>query len=269
MIRRVLGPREGKKRMVFVTGNTHRSDDIARFLPEAWPAGQSLGHCDYLIVCGDFGGVWTPGKRDERILGWWDMQPWTTLFLDGNHENHDALDAMPVTERWGGRIHAIPGHDHLVHLMRGEVYDLPVAPYETASVLVMGGARSTDRTYRTEGVNWWKREMPSEEEYDRCTANLDTLGWKVDFVLTHDLPADLRMAVLDWRSYADVLSRVDRLANYLQWLYERLDRERLRMWYAGHYHVDEMVNDKVRVLFRDIVPLGEASGNGKGNQDEP
>lgn len=152
----------------------------------------------------------------------------------------------------------MPGHEHIVHLMRGEVYDLPASVGQTVCTLVMGGARSRDRKYRAEGIDWWEREMPSEEEYDRCTASLERVGWKVDYVLTHELPADLRMSVLDWRSYAELSSQADRLVSFLQWVYERIDHNALRMWYAGHYHVDAAATDKVRVLYQDVVPMDSA-----------
>lgn len=241
--------------MIYVTGDTHGALHRDKLDAASWPEGQALTRDDYVVVCGDFGGVFGPEKRDERILGWWEAQPWTTLFCDGNHENHDALDALPEEERFGGRVHVVPGHPHVIHLMRGYVYDLPFGHGKTASALVMGGARSTDRAWRTEGLDWWERETPSEEEYDRCTAGLEARGWRVDYVLSHELPADLRMRALDWRSYAGLASGADPLANYLQWVYDTLDRDALRSWFAGHYHVDKPVDDKVRVLFQDVVAL--------------
>ena len=246
--------------MIYVTGDTHGRLHREKLDATEWPEGQTLTHDDYVVVCGDFGGVFGPAERDEEILGWWESQPWTTLFVDGNHENHDALDAMSAEERFGAPVHVIPGHPHVIHLMRGHVYDLPVNATETVSVLAMGGARSTDRAWRVEGESWWAREMPSDEEYDRCTASLEKRSWRVDYVLTHELPADLRMHALDWRSYAELASGADPLSNYLQWVYDTLDSKALRMWYAGHYHVDKAVGEMVRVLFNDVVALDHASG---------
>ena len=248
--------------MIYVTGDTHGSRDLGKLDAARWPVGQTLTRDDYVVVCGDFGGVFGPAERDERILAWWESRPWTTLFVDGNHEGHDALDALPTDTLFGAPVHVIPGHPHVIHLMRGNVYELPVDDARTASVLAMGGARSTDREWRVEGVSWWAREMPSDEEYDRCTGNLEARGWRVDYVLTHELPADLRMHALDWRSYAELASGADPLSNFLQWVYDTIDRAALRMWYAGHYHVDETVGEKVRVLFDDVVPLGRTSGEG-------
>ncbi|MBR3315298.1 MAG: metallophosphoesterase [Atopobiaceae bacterium] len=244
--------------MIYVTGDTHRARDIAKLRARSWTEGRALTRDDYVVVCGDFGAIW--GERDlddggGALLRWWESRPWTTLFVDGNHENHDLIDRLRVEERFGTPVHVAPGCPHVIHLMRGCVYDLPLSGSGTARCLAMGGARSTDRMWRVEGESWWAREMPSDEEYDRCTASLEAVGWKVDYVLTHELPADLRIGALDWRSYAELANSADPLSNYLQWVYDTLDKDALRMWYAGHYHVDREVGDKCRVLFNDVVPL--------------
>ncbi len=245
--------------MIYVTGDTHRTKDIAKLRARSWPAGQTLTRDDLVVVCGDFGALWS--ERDlagggGALLRWWESQPWTTLFVDGNHENHDLIDALPTQKRFGAPAHVVPGCSHVVHLMRGYVYDLPLSGNKTARCLAMGGARSTDRAWRVEGESWWAREMPSDEEYDRCTASLEAADWKVDYVLTHELPANLRMGAREWTSYAEFAGDVDPLSNYLQWVYDTLDHDVLRMWYAGHYHVDRMVAKKCRVLYNDIVRLG-------------
>ena len=35
-------------------------------------------------------------RYEKYWLDWLDKKPFTTLFIDGNHENHDRLDAMEV-----------------------------------------------------------------------------------------------------------------------------------------------------------------------------
>ena len=45
---------------------------------------------DYVIICGDFGGVWNKeveNKEEKHLLDWLEEKPFTTLFVDGNHEN--------------------------------------------------------------------------------------------------------------------------------------------------------------------------------------
>ena len=245
--------------MIYVTGDTHGEIDIAKLWPENWPQGQQLSRDDCLVICGDFGAIWSGGQRDDDLLGWYEGQPWTTLFVDGNHENFDRIGQFPITERFGGHVQVVPGYDHVIHLMRGEVYDLPMGEGDTVCAFVMGGATSTDRMWRVEGRSWWPQEMPSEQEYDNATANLKRVEWRVDYVFTHEVPYSALYDALDWSYAAQRCDpKGDELTGYLQWVNDNLDKDRLRMWYAGHHHVDRKVlDDKHRVLYQDIVALGE------------
>ena len=156
----------------------------------------------------------------------------------------------------------VPGFPHVIHLMRGEVYDLPTGDGATARCFVMGGAESTDRMWRVEGVDWWAREMPSDEEYAAAEKNLRSVGWSVDYVFTHEVPYNAVADALDWKWW---IERRDPpfypLTGFLQYLGERLDGERLKMWYAGHHHRDMVTGDgRHCVLYQSVVRLGEAPG---------
>ena len=44
------------------------------------------------IICGDFGGIWDKSgdsKKEAMILNQLECKSYTTLFVDGNHENFD------------------------------------------------------------------------------------------------------------------------------------------------------------------------------------
>jgi len=72
---------------VFVTGDTH--GDFRRFTSSNWKTGKELDKDDYVIITGDFGGIWDvnkSGKEELHWLNWLNDKPWTTLFIDGNHE---------------------------------------------------------------------------------------------------------------------------------------------------------------------------------------
>lgn len=252
--------------MIFVTGDTHGRKDLGKLDPSAWRWSALLGRDDQLVVLGDFGGVFEGdgcfglGRNDLEVLAWWEDQPWTTLFVDGNHENHDVIDTLPVAERWGGKVQVVPGFPHVVHLIRGEVYDLPLGDGTTARCFVMGGAKSTDRWWRTEGVNWWAREMPSDEEYENAVSNLERVGWSVDYVFTHEVPYGAMADALDWRCWVERSNPPrNELSGFLQYVDDRLDKQRLRMWYAGHHHIDRMVMDDWHcVLYQQVISLGDA-----------
>lgn len=244
--------------MIYVTGDTHGRMDWGKIHPENWPVGQTLTRDDYLIICGDFGAVWSMGPKDHEELSWYENQPWTTLWVDGNHENHDIIDSFEVTERFGGHVQVVPGYPHVIHLMRGEVYDLPLDVDTTVRCFVMGGAPSIDRVWRTEGVSWWARELPSQEEYERGIKNLEACNWQVDYVFTHEIPLYAAVDILGLGFINKHKSGgFNQVAEHLQYVDDRLDKERLKMWYAGHHHVDRMVmDDQHCVLYHQVVPLG-------------
>ena len=121
--------------------------------------------------------MWGGSSTDRYWLDWFESKPWTTCFVDGNHENHRMLAELSETEWCGGHVHIV--RPNILHLMRGEVFDI-----DGTTVLAMGGAASHDREWREEGKSWWPEEMPNAAEMDRCRRSLDRAGWNVDYVVT-------------------------------------------------------------------------------------
>lgn len=108
--------------MIYITGDTHCPFDISKFKPHYFPEGQTLTKEDYVIICGDFGAVWDEMLPDLFWRDWSDSQPWTTLFVDGNHENFELLDDYPVSSWHGRKVHFIK--ESVIHLMRGQIYTI-------------------------------------------------------------------------------------------------------------------------------------------------
>lgn len=233
---------------VYVTGDVHGRAEhgSSRFAFKNWPLGRTLTRDDVVIVAGDFGFVWDGSNAERYWLDWFESKPWTTCFVDGNHENHRMLAELPVREWNGGLVHEV--RPRVLHLMRGEVYDIT----ET-TVLTMGGATSHDRQHRREGRSWWPEEMPSEEEMEHCRTSLDRVSWRVDRVVTHEAPAALaeKLCRERGREYRD-----DLLQRFLGELDERLD---YRAWFFGHYHDDKWCDAKHRLIYQDIVPIEDAA----------
>ena len=232
---------------VYVTGDVHGRAEYgaSRFAFRSWPLGRTLTRDDAVIVAGDFGFVWDGSNAEKYWLDWFESKPWTTCFVDGNHENHHALAGLPVREWNGGLVHE--ARPHVLHLMRGEVFDI-----DGLTVLAMGGAASNDRQYRKEGRSWWPEEMPSEEETEHCRSSLDRVGWKVDYVITHTCSTRMLSPTLypapGWNYPA-----VDRLTAFFDELEDRLDYKR---WYYGHFHRDANPAERHTVLYDCIVRLG-------------
>ena len=230
--------------MIYATGDTH--GNFQRFAPEHFPEQAGMTKEDYMIICGDFGGVWDGGKKEERNLDWLEDLPFTTLFISGNHENFDLLRKYPTEEWNGGKIQRI--RPHVIHLMRGQVFDLQGYFFFT-----MGGATSVDRKYRVPYSSWWPQELPDERDFDTARTKLDEVGWKVDCVITHTCSTRMLSPTL----YPDPgweRPDVDRLTGFLDELEDRLD---YKHWYYGHFHRDGNPDERHTVLYDRIVRLGD------------
>lgn len=226
---------------IFITGDTHGDVDWGKLNTRLFPEQKTLTKDDYLIVAGDFGVVWGQDKTEEYMLKVYGSRFFTTLFVDGNHENHDALDSYPV-EMWnGGKIHRIS--DSVIHLMRGQVYELFGSTFFT-----MGGAESSDKEYRKEGVSWWAREMPSDEEYSEAVCNLKVHDNKVDYIITHCAPENIIY-------YKDpvFLRAPNRLTRFLSDLITRYGIE-YKDWFFGHYH-DDIDIGKMHCIYNRILEI--------------
>lgn len=164
-----------------------------------------------------------------------------------NHENHDLLDTYPVEVWNGGKVHKIS--DSIIHLMRGQVYEI-----DGHKIFAFGGAQSTDKMWRKEGISWWAREMPSDEEYDYGYLNLERANWDVEYVFTHAAPN----SIFNWlraHGYVARGSMHDKLTCYLEMVSEELkDKKTFKGWYCGHYHTDLDLGE-YHVLYDDVRRL--------------
>lgn len=247
--------------MVFITGDCH--GDFQRFGMNDFPRQRELCREDYIIICGDFGGVWNGSREEVYWLDWLEAKPFTTLFVDGNHENFHMLNVLPRTEWHGGKVHQV--RKHILHLMRGQVFEINGQTWFT-----MGGAQSHDtadgildpaapdfkRQYgrkrrarqqvRVLGRNWWPEEMPTDDEYQEAMANLDKHDWRVDCVLTHCAPSSVAQKIApDYRP--------DDLTDFLEIVKERSE---FGAWFFGHYHDDCEVDEKFILQWKRILELG-------------
>ena len=244
---------------IYITGDTHGTEDWEKLNTRNFTEQKLMDpSCDYLIIAGDFGGIWDGANQDEYIIKTYNKRNFTTLFIDGNHENHDFLDEYPVEEWHGGKVHKIS--DRVIHLIRGQVFDIDGITFFT-----MGGAESTDKQYRKEGESWWAREMPSDEEYKEAIENLRKVDFKVDIVLTHCAPEGYIGKNIPAVFNSD-LSRVlgchmagvvDRSGNRLTRFLDSLITDyglKFDHWYFGHYHRD-IDWDKFSLMFNRVKVL--------------
>ena len=218
--------------MLYITGDTH--GNFWEFYERTKKL--VLTEADTVIVCGDFGFVW----GESNLLEMLERFPWNIAFVDGNHEDFTQLEKYPVEDWNGGKVHRIARN--IVHLMRGNVFTI-----EGKTFFCMGGAYSIDRIYRKKDVSWWSRELPSNEEYRTASNSLENCRYKVDYILTHNIPEKGFYELGYSPQYDD-----KELVGFLQWVYEKVE---FKEWYAGHFHIDETVCGKVRILYNDILSL--------------
>jgi hypothetical protein len=230
--------------MIYLTGDTH--GDLSRLTSANWPKGKSLSKRDYLIILGDFGVLWNP-KEDSSSkywLNWLSKKPWTTLFLDGNHENFDLVDNLQTIDKFDSKVgRAIDG---VYHLRRGHVYTI-----EGITFFAMGGAASIDKAMRVENISWWAREQPSDKELELARYNLKAANHKIDYVLTHTCPTQVKN---------DLLSAYNYTNNFYDPLEAKLSEIEFSLeykhWYFGHFHKNITLG-KFTCLYEDIIFLEE------------
>ena len=272
---------------IYITGDTHA--DFKRFDTGSFPEQKDMNKDDYVIICGDFGGVWGQVSDKDRKLGKkepageeWNLnmlekRSFTTLFVDGNHENYDRLREYPIEEWHGGLVHVI--RPSVLHLMRGEIYDI-----DGYSFFAFGGARSHDignfidetdgkvrytglldrddpdyvtkkaeldkdwRPYRIRGLSWWDEEMPSREEMDYAIENLEKHGNSVDYIITHDCHIEGLGKI-----YGSNFSP-DKLNDFFEYIRNTVD---YRAWMFGHHHTNLRITGRDFCLYEQICALNE------------
>lgn len=246
---------------IYITGDCHT--DFRRFNTEIFPEQKGMDKEDYVIICGDAGITWADDKEMRYWQKWLNDKPFTTLFVDGNHENFDLLNAYPVEEWHGGKVHRI--RDSVFHLMRGQVFDIC-----GKKIFTFGGARSHDidggilepedknfklkqkrmekqhMLYRINHINWWKEEMATEEEFEEGRKNLNARDWTVDFIVTHCCSTATQNRLSDG-GY-----EVDALTDFLDEIKEKCT---FRKWFFGHYHDNQNVSEKEILLYEQMIRI--------------
>ena len=163
---------------VYVTGDIHGGLDMQKL--RDWELGDSLTSDDYLIVAGDFGFPWDFSAEECADIAWLESRPYTVLFVDGNHERFDHWAERPMELWHGGLTQRLSDTSPIRRLTRGEVFE-----FDGSTIFTMGGATSVDKEYRIPYSSWWPQELPDERNFEEARTKLDSVGWKVDYVITH------------------------------------------------------------------------------------
>lgn len=138
-----------------------------------------------IIQVGDWGFIWpvrdsgSAGRvhYDENqldklssVLITWGV---TMRFIDGNHDWHPHLRNVAGMD---GPNELAP---RVIYQPRGSMYTDP----EGTSFVFVGGAPSIDKSFRKDGISWWREEEITDEEVEKALYHKTC-----DVLVTHDAP---------------------------------------------------------------------------------
>lgn len=249
---------------IWITGDTH--GDVSRLNSVHFPEQSEMTKDDVVIICGDFGLIWDykgENKEEKFWLDWLNEKPFTTVFIDGNHECFPRLEALP-TKMWCGAPVGV-ARDSVLHLKRGYVYDI-----HGIKTFAFGGASSHDtldgivnlngqdanwketaktwvkegkRYFRINQVSWWKEEIEQDMAvYQRGLQNLAAVNNEVDLIITHCCSNDTCKLI-------GVEDR-DRMTDYLQKIQDTVS---YNLWFFGHHHLNRSITDKQICIYKQVL----------------
>jgi hypothetical protein len=137
-------------------------------------------------------------------------------WLDGNHENFDALEADVDFEATEPQQMMA----NLWYLPRGSTWT-----WDGCRFMALGGAYSIDKEYRTEGRSWWRQELLTQRQVYAAMER-----GPVDVLLTHDAPEGVCPIVTPLYK-GDDESKGNRLAVTVV-----MEAVKPRLLVHGHYH---------------------------------
>lgn len=220
-------PRDNK---VLVAGDWHGNTAWAMHVIDR---AADLG-IDTVLQLGDLGILW-PGEvgstftfKLQRQLARRDVR---LVFIDGNHDNHRALRALP---RDGAGLGVVRTHlkhgaviDRIRWIPRGHRWLWPGLGGAGVSMGALGGAFSVDYADRVAYRDWW----PQLEEVS--AADVLSLGdGPLEILVSHECPAGVPVTSTLLLDYDDEA----RAAHSRDCLRAAVDRTEPRLHLAAHWH---------------------------------
>jgi hypothetical protein len=223
--------------MVYITGDIHGNMSFFKS-----PKLKKLTENDTLIICGDFGFLWNNSEGEKKNIEALKKKKYTICFVDGTHENFDMLNAYQPYRYKGGNAHKIA--QNIYHLMRGEIFT-----FDKKTFFCMGGGESDDIDLRSEGLSWWKDEMPNAQELTNGERNLKDYDNKVDYIITHEAPAIAKDFI---RLHNNQQMHLTPLNTYLQELMKNVEYNH---WFFGSLHMDLNISKQMTAVFNDVIKI--------------
>ncbi len=214
--------------MIYFTSDLHGEWNFKGFREYLSKAGKD----DLLIILGDVGLSFEKTEENREFTEKFLATDKNIAIVDGNHENFDFLNSFPEKEWKGGKVKRLT--PTIVLLQRGEIYTI-----EGKTFFTFGGCKSSEK-WKEMGL-WYFGEEPTELEISLAHDNFKKRGNKVDYILTHKyerVPAET--------------GHFGALEELIQFINKNVSFEK---WYAGHYHLNEKVDDKHRYIYDELVEI--------------
>ncbi|WP_427019397.1 metallophosphoesterase family protein (plasmid) [Pseudarthrobacter sp. P1] len=198
-----------------------------------------------IVHVGDLAVLW-PGemKFTHRLARLLDELGITMVFIDGNHDVHPKLRALPLNGAGFGII-----SDRLLYAPRGHRWMIGGLRFGA-----LGGAYSIDRQWRVEGQSWWMGE-------EVIPADVERLGHDpLDVLITHEVPAGIDLvSEFDLPEFLERESFISR-----QLVREAVRNTTPRRVFSGHWHQSRTglmpgMETRVHVLHKEFCPGNLAS----------
>jgi predicted phosphodiesterase len=212
---------------------------------------------DRIIQLGDFGFGWSYDDHEAKDTYSAFLSEFATecgipfYWLDGNHENHDILQAFQKDNEAqpDGTFETAPG---VYYIPRGTMLD-----WDGCKILVCGGAQSVDVDVRVPYIEWWPQEIIQDWDIEKCKA-----AGQADILLTHDAPLgswlEEYLNTPNWPKHA-LLKSYDNRKKVL----EILQNCGAKYQWCGHLHlhVSDMLRGgvKLTVLDQGLTPMNECT----------
>lgn len=156
---------------------------------------------EYIVQIGDLGFDYTTLEN---------VDPSKFVVVGGNHDNYDKIVKIP---------HYLGDFGHTVN-------------FNGVDFFHYRGAYSIDRQYRTIGIDWWKEEEVTIENFMKARELYRSI--KPDIMVTHDCPEFLVP------QYIGSQARI--YQNITSWaLQELYNAHQPKIWIHGHFHLSKTV----------------------------
>jgi len=202
---------------ILVSGDWHGHSSAAKACAKK---AQQEG-CDIIVQVGDFG-FWPHTDPDyvDTVSRHITKRGLVLVWIDGNHENFDALydGNWPVTAGGFWKI-----AENVLYAPRGHRW-----VWDEVRFLALGGGYSIDKEWRLSqgpiGQYWWPEETITQRQVYDCIA-----GGETDVMFTHDCPLGVEIGNPLYKT--DSASSQNRMA-----VRAVVDKVKPLRLYHGHFH---------------------------------